>query len=135
MSNVFSVHQRTCLISDTSAYVGAIRRSVTGPLERKHSIAIRAIALTPVGGNQTLILSTNVDQKSLESEFPIAICRPTGDKWQPKTLFLLTFDPHSSIVKSVFDCRLSGVALLNAPQVSMKPPDQLHRLLIESMSL
>ena len=32
MSNVFSVHQRTCLIYDTSAYVGAIRRSVTGPL-------------------------------------------------------------------------------------------------------
>ena len=31
MSNVFSVHQRTCLISHTSAYVGAIRRSVTGP--------------------------------------------------------------------------------------------------------
>ena len=32
MSNVFSVHQRTRLISHTSAYVGAIRRSVTGPL-------------------------------------------------------------------------------------------------------
>ena len=32
MSNVFSVHQRTCLISHTSAYVGAICRSVTGPL-------------------------------------------------------------------------------------------------------
>ena len=32
MPNVFSVHQRTCLISHTSAYVGAIRRSVTGPL-------------------------------------------------------------------------------------------------------
>ena len=31
MSNVFSVHQRTCLISHTSAYVGAIRRSVMGP--------------------------------------------------------------------------------------------------------
>ena len=33
MSTVSSVHQRTCLISHTSAYVGAIRRSVTGPLE------------------------------------------------------------------------------------------------------
>ena len=33
MSNVFSIHQRTCLISHTSAYVGAIRRSVTGPLD------------------------------------------------------------------------------------------------------
>ena len=28
------------------------------------------------------ILSTNVDQKSLETEFSIAICRPTGDQWQ-----------------------------------------------------
>ena len=33
MSNEFSVHQRTCLISHTSPYVGAIRRSVTGPLD------------------------------------------------------------------------------------------------------
>ena len=43
-----------------------------------------------VGGNhaKTLILSTNIDQKSLETESSIAICRPTGDKWQSKTLFL-----------------------------------------------
>ena len=33
MSNVFSVYQRTCLISHKSAKVGAIRHSVTGPLE------------------------------------------------------------------------------------------------------
>ena len=33
MPNVFSVHQRTCLISHTPAYVGAIRRSVTRPLK------------------------------------------------------------------------------------------------------
>ena len=56
-----------------------------------------------------LILSTNVDQKSLETEFSIAICRPTGDKCQSKTLFIAIFYPRSSIVKSVFDCRLSGV--------------------------
>ena len=30
--------------------------------------------------SKTLILSTNVDQKSLGTEFSIAICRPTGDK-------------------------------------------------------
>ena len=29
---------------------------------------------------KTLILSTNVDQKPLETEFSIAICSPTGDK-------------------------------------------------------
>ena len=41
MSNVFSVHQRTCLISHTSAYVGAIRRSVTGPLRISSNRRIR----------------------------------------------------------------------------------------------
>ena len=30
--NVLSVYHSTCLISHTSAYVAAIRRSVTGPL-------------------------------------------------------------------------------------------------------
>ena len=59
------------------------------------------------------MLSTNVDQKSLETEFSITICRPTGDKWQSKTLFLAIFDPRLSIVKSVFDSRLSGVYLLS----------------------
>ena len=56
-----------------------------------------------------LMLSTNVDKKSLETEFSIAICRPTGAKLQSKTLFLAIFDPRSSIVKTVFDCRLCGV--------------------------
>ena len=36
----------------------------------------------------------NTDQKSLETGFSIAICRPTGDKWQSKRLFLAIFDPH-----------------------------------------
>ena len=49
---------------------------------------------------ETLILSTNVDQKKFETKFSIAICRPTGDKWQSKTLFLVNFDPRSSIVKT-----------------------------------
>ena len=56
--------------------------------------------------SKTLILSTNVDKKLLETEFLIAICRPTGDKWQSKTMFLAISDPRLSIVKSAFDCRL-----------------------------
>ena len=52
----------------------------------------------------------NVDKK-LETEFCIAICRSTDDKWQSKTRFLTKFDPHLSIVKSVYDCRLSGVLM------------------------
>ena len=55
------------------------------------------------------ILSWNLDQKSLETEFSIAICRHTGDKWQSKTLFLSIFGPRSLIVDSIFDCRLTGV--------------------------
>ena len=34
--------------------------------------------------SKTLILSTNVDQKSLETGFLVAICRPTGYKRQSK---------------------------------------------------
>ena len=65
-----------------------------------------------VGGNRKRqYILMNVDQTSLETDFWIAICRPTGDKWQSKTLFLANFDPHSSIVKSVFDCRLPDVRL------------------------
>ena len=58
---------------------------------------------------KTLILSTNVDKKLLETEFLIAICRQTGNKWQSKTLFLAVFDPCLLIVKSVLDCQLPGV--------------------------
>ena len=67
--------------------------------------------------SKTSILSTNVDQKLLETEFSIVICRPTGDKWQSKTPFLSIFDPHLSIVKSVFDCRLPGVRLLHQSHI------------------
>ena len=51
-----------------------------------------------------LILSTNVDQRSLETELSTTFCRQTGDKWQSKTLFPAICDPRSSIVQSVFDC-------------------------------
>ena len=57
------------------------------------------------------ILSRNLDQKLLETEFLIAICRHIGNKWESKTLFLSSFDPRSSMVDSVFDCRLPGVIL------------------------
>ena len=43
----------------------------------------------------------------------IAICCPTGDKWQSKTLFLAISDPLSPIDKSIFDCRLSSVIMTN----------------------
>ena len=68
------------------------------------------LALTP-GKRQskTLIQSTNVDHKSLETKISIVICRPNGDKWQSKTLFLVIIvDPRSSIAKSVFDCHIPG---------------------------
>ena len=61
------------------------------------------------GQSKTSILSTNIDKKSLETEILITICRPTGDKWQLKTLFVAIFDPHLSIGKSVFECPLPVV--------------------------
>ena len=33
-----------------------------------------------------------VDKKWLETEFSIAICHQTGNKWQSKSLFLAIFD-------------------------------------------
>ena len=57
------------------------------------------------------MLSTNVDQKSLETVFLITICRPNGDKWQSKTLFLAISGPRLSIVKSDFDCCPPGVKI------------------------
>ena len=47
--------------------------------------------------SKTPILSRNVDQKKIETVFSIVICRQ------------LPFDPRSSIVDYVFDCRLPGV--------------------------
>ena len=54
-----------------------------------------------------LMLSTSMDPGSLETELSTAVCRPTGDKWQ--SLFPAICDPCSSIVQSVFDCRLSNM--------------------------
>ena len=55
------------------------------------------------------ILLTNADKKKFETEFLNAICHPNSDKWQSKTLFLAIFNPQSSIVKSIFYCRLPVV--------------------------
>ena len=69
------------------------------------------------------ILLRNLDQKSLETEFLIAICRHTGEKWQSKTLFLSIFDQCSSIGYSVFDCRLPCVythVLIHCLQLSCR---------------
>ena len=62
---------------------------------------------------KALLLSTNVDQQQPETEFSIGICRLTGDKWESKTQLPSFFDPRSSIVKSVFDCRPSAVLKTN----------------------
>ena len=53
-----------------------------------------------------------------------------GDKWQSKTLFLTIFDPHSSIVKGVSNCHLSGVIIQHENKTSMKKvsPDSTEQL-------
>ena len=52
---------------------------------------------------KTLILSMNIDQKSLETEFSIAICRLTGDIWPSKTLLAIQnkiFEPGSRLFRA-----------------------------------
>ena len=65
--------------------------------------------------SKALILSKYVDQKSLETEFSIAICRQLATNGNRNTVSS-NFDPRSSIVESVFDCRISGVlnSMLNS---------------------
>ena len=48
-----------------------------------------------------LVLSTNVNKKSLETEFLIAIRPHLDDKWQSKTLLLVIYDLRSSIENTV----------------------------------
>ena len=88
---------------------------------RRNPYYIKVFVSTP-GRRQskTPILSRNVDQKSIETVFSIAICRHTGDKWESKTLFLSIFDPRSSIVDNVFDCRLPGVVSVYFPKILQK---------------
>ena len=74
---------------------------------------IRTSVSHRIGGNRNYLSYRRTYIKiKLKTEFSIAIFRPTGDKWQSKTLFLTIFDLRSSIVKSVFDCHLSGAILV-----------------------
>ena len=63
--------------------------------------------------SKTLILSRNhfEDQKSLETEFSIAICRLVERQMAIGNTVYRDFYPRPSIVKSVYNCRLSGVKL------------------------
>ena len=52
--------------------------------------------------SKALILLMKVEKKLLETEFLIAICRLTGDKWQPKTLFLAILIRVCQLLKERF---------------------------------
>ena len=83
-----------------------------------YNIQLKMIAI--VLQSKMLILSTNVDQKSLKQNFRLPFVA-----LQSKTLFLAIFDSRSSIVKSVFDCRLSDVRLHCSTKKKVKSLD--HR--------
>ena len=55
----------------------------------------------------TLMQSTNADQKPLET----VIFDSNFDNFVPLNSFMMDFDPHSLIVKRVFDCCISDVTL------------------------
>ena len=61
--------------------------------------------------SQILMLSTNVDQKSLETEFRLPFVARLATHSKRKHCNLAIFDPRSSIVQRVFDCRLPGMDL------------------------
>ena len=54
----------------------------------------------------------NIDKK-IVTEFLFAICRPTGYKWQSKTLFLEIFDPRPLIVLKHFQLPVLGGQILS----------------------
>ena len=58
-----------------------------------------------------LILLTNIERKIVRNRFFDCHLSPNWRQMAIKTLFLVVFDPRSSIIKSVFDCCLSGVRL------------------------
>ena len=60
--------------------------------------------------SKMLILSTKVDKKSLETEILLPFVAQLATNGNQKQ-FLAIFDLRSSIVKSIFDCGLSGVIL------------------------
>ena len=72
------------------------------------------------------IPSKNVDLKSIETVFSIAICSHTVDKWQSKALLLSIFNPCLSIVEIVFDCRLPGVVLPSPGAISTYKSCRFH---------
>ena len=57
------------------------------------------------------ILSRNMDKISIETVFRLPFVA-SGATNRSKTLFLSIFDPRSSIVDNVFNCRLSGLKLV-----------------------
>ena len=94
---------------------------------------VRIVYTLGRGQSKTPILSGKVDQKSIETVFLIAICRLTGDKWQSKTRFLSIFDPPSTIVDYVFDCRLPGVVhkIVILYSQGQQPPKVDHNHVLE----
>ena len=83
--------------------------------ETSHFVLLHVHSNTPDRRlSKTLILSLNhfEDKKSLETEFSIVICRLVEREMAiGNTVSRDFFYPRSSIVKSVFNCHLSGVKL------------------------
>ena len=52
--------------------------------------------------SKTLLTIDERGSKIARYSFFIAICRPTGDEWHSKTLFLTIFDQRSSIVLTFY---------------------------------
>ena len=110
---LFSSHEHEvfeCVILLLDSIRHFVLQRLSSVLQNRLSLGCSVFTLDRLQ-SKTLILWKNVDQKRLESEFSIAICRPIGGKWQSKSLFLSNFVSALVDYFSVFDCRLSGVVL------------------------
>ena len=67
--------------------------------------------------SKTLILSTNVDKKIVRNRVFHCHLSPNWRQMAIENTVSSDFDPRSSIVQSVFDCRLTGVFMLGASSI------------------
>ena len=81
---------------DKQCQDSSIRSAFWQGTTKKFQIRLKEQPVLPrdMRQSKTLLTMTNMDQKSLETVFLIAICRQSGNKWQSKTMFLLLIYIH-----------------------------------------
>ena len=90
--------------------IAALKQQIVD-IETQENEAIREVNHSGLAEIENVNTIDECRSKLVRNRVSIAICRLTGDKWQMKTLSLAIFYLRSAIVKSVFDCHISGVQI------------------------